>query len=96
MALTMTLLAAAAARSPEGRYVVWSRIDQKTCLKAISAANLVRAATAHAAAPRPAVMHAAPGAHQHGPWVHGVQLGFEFASAPIAGLLVSKQTFGLP
>jgi O-phospho-L-seryl-tRNASec:L-selenocysteinyl-tRNA synthase len=26
---------------PLPRYVVWSRIDQKTCLKAITAANLV-------------------------------------------------------
>ena len=40
MALTATLLAAAARRGPQARYVVWSRIDQKTCLKAITAANL--------------------------------------------------------
>lgn len=41
MALTLTLLAAAARRGPEARHVIWSRIDQKTCLKAITAANLV-------------------------------------------------------
>jgi hypothetical protein len=40
MALTCVLLAAAAARGPQARYVVWSRIDQKTCLKCITAANL--------------------------------------------------------
>jgi O-phospho-L-seryl-tRNASec:L-selenocysteinyl-tRNA synthase len=42
MALSSVLLAAAAARGPGARVVVWSRIDQKTCLKAIAAANLVR------------------------------------------------------
>ncbi|KAI8474694.1 MAG: selenocysteine synthase [Monoraphidium minutum] len=41
MALTLTLLAVARERGPEARHVVWSRIDQKTCLKAIAAANLV-------------------------------------------------------
>jgi O-phospho-L-seryl-tRNASec:L-selenocysteinyl-tRNA synthase len=41
MALTQTLLAAAGQRGPGARHVVWSRIDQKTCLKAITAANLV-------------------------------------------------------
>jgi O-phospho-L-seryl-tRNASec:L-selenocysteinyl-tRNA synthase len=39
MAITMTLLTLKSLR-PAGEYVVWSRIDQKTCLKAITAANL--------------------------------------------------------
>jgi len=43
MALTMTLLAAAQSRGHEAKHVIWSRIDQKTCLKAITAANLVGA-----------------------------------------------------
>jgi O-phospho-L-seryl-tRNASec:L-selenocysteinyl-tRNA synthase len=42
MAITLTLLAAAGRRGPAARRVVWSRVDQKTCLKAITAANLVR------------------------------------------------------
>lgn len=40
MTMTLVLLAAAASRSSSAKYVVWSRIDQKTCLKAITAANL--------------------------------------------------------
>eukprot|EP01017_Pseudomicrothorax_dubius_P040216 TRINITY_DN6263_c0_g1_i3.p1 TRINITY_DN6263_c0_g1~~TRINITY_DN6263_c0_g1_i3.p1 ORF type:complete len:469 (-),score=108.39 TRINITY_DN6263_c0_g1_i3:81-1427(-) len=40
MALTMSLLAASAARK-EAKTVIWPRIDQKTCLKCIAAANLV-------------------------------------------------------
>jgi len=39
MALTLTLLALAAAR-PGARTVVWSRCDQKTCVKAVLAAGL--------------------------------------------------------
>eukprot|EP00892_Ulva_mutabilis_P011574 jgi/Ulvmu1/878/UM100_0031.1 len=39
MTLTLAYLACAA-RRPDAKYVVWSRIDQKTCLKAIAAANL--------------------------------------------------------
>ncbi|CAL8466820.1 g6356 [Coccomyxa elongata] len=39
MALTLTLLALKAKR-PQARYVLWPRIDQKTCLKAIVSANL--------------------------------------------------------
>jgi len=35
----MTLLTLKSLR-PAGEYVVWSRIDQKTCLKAITAAHL--------------------------------------------------------
>ncbi|GMH40742.1 hypothetical protein BSKO_08646 [Bryopsis sp. KO-2023] len=41
MAITMTLLALKAQRPPQARYVLWSRIDQKTCLKAIASANLI-------------------------------------------------------
>lgn len=40
MAITNTLLAIASKRPATARYVVWSRIDQKTCVKSISAANL--------------------------------------------------------
>ena len=41
MAMTLTLLALKAQhRRQTGRYVVWPRIDQKTCLKAITAAGL--------------------------------------------------------
>ncbi|KAF5830836.1 selenocysteine synthase [Dunaliella salina] len=40
MAMTMTLLAIKAGRPRDARYVIWSRIDQKTCLKAITAAGL--------------------------------------------------------
>ena len=40
MALTMTLLALKA-KNPKGKYVVWPRIDQKTCLKCIYTANLI-------------------------------------------------------
>jgi O-phospho-L-seryl-tRNASec:L-selenocysteinyl-tRNA synthase len=39
MSITMTLLALKAMR-PECEYVIWSRIDQKTCLKSITAACL--------------------------------------------------------
>ena len=39
MAITLTLLTLKSQR-PAGEYVIWSRIDQKTCLKAITAANL--------------------------------------------------------
>ena len=28
-------------KHPEKKYVIWSRIDQKTCLKAIETANLI-------------------------------------------------------
>ncbi len=40
MALTLVLLSAKAAAPRGAQYVVWSRIDQKTCLKSIMAANL--------------------------------------------------------
>lgn len=40
MALTLTLLGLREAR-PGARYVVWSRIDQKTCLKCIAAAGYI-------------------------------------------------------
>ena len=39
MSITLTLLTLKAQR-PECKYVIWPRIDQKTCLKAITAANL--------------------------------------------------------
>ncbi len=39
MAMTLVLLALRRAR-PEARYVIWPRIDQKSCLKAITAAGL--------------------------------------------------------
>lgn len=39
MSITFTLLALKA-NMPDCEYVVWPRIDQKTCLKAITAANL--------------------------------------------------------
>ena len=38
MALTLTLLALKQ-KNPAGRYVIWPRIDQKTCLKCIFAAS---------------------------------------------------------
>eukprot|EP00210_Caulerpa_lentillifera_P009074 g8659.t1 len=41
MALTMTLLAAKQLRPIQARFVIWPRIDQKTCLKCICSANLV-------------------------------------------------------
>eukprot|EP00798_Chlamydomonas_sp_ICE-L_P014521 gene14521-20552_t len=41
MAITMTLLALRPSRPPSAKYAIWSRIDQKTCLKAITAAGLV-------------------------------------------------------
>lgn len=40
MALTMTLLALLPTRPAGARSVLWPRIDQKTCLKAITAAGL--------------------------------------------------------
>jgi O-phospho-L-seryl-tRNASec:L-selenocysteinyl-tRNA synthase len=39
MSITMTLLTLKAEK-PQAKFVIWPRIDQKTCLKAISAANL--------------------------------------------------------
>lgn len=33
MAMTMTLLTLRQSRPPGARYVIWSRIDQKTCIK---------------------------------------------------------------
>lgn len=39
MAITMTLLTLIR-RKPKAKYVIWPRIDQKTCLKCISTANL--------------------------------------------------------
>jgi O-phospho-L-seryl-tRNASec:L-selenocysteinyl-tRNA synthase len=39
MSITMTLLTLKSLK-PECKYVIWPRIDQKTCLKAITAANL--------------------------------------------------------
>mmetsp|Transcript_38719 Transcript_38719/g.86114 ORF Transcript_38719/g.86114 Transcript_38719/m.86114 type:complete len:580 (+) Transcript_38719:110-1849(+) len=38
MAMTVSLLALRPSRPPAARYVLWSRVDQKTCLKAITAA----------------------------------------------------------
>lgn len=40
MAMTMTLLAMRTKRPASAHYVVWPRIDQKTCLKAINTAGL--------------------------------------------------------
>ena len=40
MAITLTLLAMKAARTHTAAYVLWPRIDQKTCLKAIVSAGL--------------------------------------------------------
>lgn len=40
MAITLTLLAMKAARPQTAKYVLWPRIDQKTCLKAIASAGL--------------------------------------------------------
>lgn len=40
MAITLTLLAMKAARPKTARYVLWPRIDQKTCLKAVVSAGL--------------------------------------------------------
>ncbi len=40
MAMAMTLLAIKGRRPAGARHVLWSRIDQKTCLKAITAAGL--------------------------------------------------------
>ena len=42
MTLTLTLLALRPTR-PEAKFVIWSRIDQKTCLKAIQAAGFTPA-----------------------------------------------------
>lgn len=39
MAITITLLTLKSLK-PQAEYVIWPRIDQKTCLKAIQAANL--------------------------------------------------------
>lgn len=39
MAISLTLLTLKS-QKPSAEYVIWSRIDQKTCLKAITAANL--------------------------------------------------------
>ena len=38
--MTLALLALKARRPPSARYVVWPRMDQKTCAKAVSAAGL--------------------------------------------------------
>ena len=40
MSITLTLSTLRAQRPPECEYVIWQRVDQKTCLKAITAANL--------------------------------------------------------
>ena len=40
MALTLAFLTLAE-NYPEKRYLIWSRIDQKTCLKSIKTANLI-------------------------------------------------------
>ena len=40
MSLTLALLTLHEQR-PERKYVIWSRIDQKTCLKSIHSANLI-------------------------------------------------------
>ena len=40
MALTMSLLALKAARPAAARYVIWPRIDQKTCVKCVAAAGM--------------------------------------------------------
>ena len=40
MAITLTLLAMKAARPKAAKYVLWPRIDQKTCLKAVVSAGL--------------------------------------------------------
>ena len=40
MAISLGLLMLAH-KHPEKKYVIWSRIDQKTCLKAIDTANLI-------------------------------------------------------
>ncbi len=39
MALTLCLLALRRVRPPTAKYVVWSRIDQKSCFKSISCAG---------------------------------------------------------
>jgi O-phospho-L-seryl-tRNASec:L-selenocysteinyl-tRNA synthase len=39
MSLTLALLTLHEQR-PERKYIIWSRIDQKTCLKSIHSANL--------------------------------------------------------
>lgn len=40
MSLTLVLLALRGQRGPGADTVVWSRVDQKTCLKAVTAAGL--------------------------------------------------------
>lgn len=40
MAISLGLLMLAS-KNLEKKYVIWSRIDQKTCLKAIETANLI-------------------------------------------------------
>ena len=40
MSLTLALLTLHE-QKPEAKYVIWSRIDQKTCLKSIRSANLI-------------------------------------------------------
>ena len=40
MSISLGLLVLASMH-PEKKYVIWSRIDQKTCLKAIETANLI-------------------------------------------------------
>jgi O-phospho-L-seryl-tRNASec:L-selenocysteinyl-tRNA synthase len=40
MTITMVLLALKAKRPPTARYVLWPRIDQKTCAKAVVTAGL--------------------------------------------------------
>jgi O-phospho-L-seryl-tRNASec:L-selenocysteinyl-tRNA synthase len=41
MALALTLQAIRTGRPPTARYVVWPRVDQKTCLKAILTAGML-------------------------------------------------------
>eukprot|EP00959_Pyramimonas_sp_CCMP1952_P191180 3997676-Pyramimonas_sp.AAC.2 len=40
MTVTIVLLALKAKRPPTARYVLWPRIDQKTCAKAVATAGL--------------------------------------------------------
>ena len=40
MSLSLTFLTLAE-QQPERKYIIWSRIDQKTCLKSIVTANLI-------------------------------------------------------
>eukprot|EP00873_Tetraselmis_striata_P018425 jgi/Tetstr1/438689/TSEL_027239.t1 len=40
MALTLTIMALRAKRPPGAKYVLWSRVDQKTCVKAVTSTGL--------------------------------------------------------